>query len=261
MLYLTYVDETGDDGYPGSSDTFIMTSLYMPYVYWRNNFNYTKEFRQQLKKDFGFPVKQEMHTNNFLLDKNPYHGQYSPLARKNILELFCRFIARLELHFVNVVIGKAHIKDNNYPVLENALKYNVQRIENDLNQKTVPCNFLIITDEGRVGKMTKLTRMIQKFNFIPSQYNPQPYRNEIQNLIEDPLPKDSKESYFIQFADLVGYIVHMYVQLFIKEGGKIPNRALRVLSPEDVHSFMEILRPVLNEKASKLNFGIVYYPK
>ena len=37
----------------------------------------------------------------------------------------------MDLKIVNVIIDKKKFKDNNYHVLENALKYNIQRIEND----------------------------------------------------------------------------------------------------------------------------------
>ncbi|WP_204279881.1 hypothetical protein, partial [Serratia marcescens] len=71
-----------------------------------------------------------------------------------------------------------------YDVLKNALTYNVQRIENDLNIN--PDNrFMIITDEGRVSKMRSTTRQIQKINFIPSMFNYDTYRKEIEKLIED----------------------------------------------------------------------------
>lgn len=53
---------------------------------------------------------------------------------------------------------------------------------------------MIISDEGRVSKMRDTARMLQRINYIPSQFNYASYQKEIKTLIEDPLPKNSKES-------------------------------------------------------------------
>jgi hypothetical protein len=75
--------------------------------------------------------------------------------------------------------------------------FSVQRIENDLRHTgTDESRFIVITDPGRVGKMRKTTRKVQRINYIPSKFGPYSYRREIERLIEDPLPKDSRESYF-----------------------------------------------------------------
>lgn len=89
--------------------------------------------RKQLKKDFDFPVKQEFHAMRFLSDKDPYHGKYNPVARKEILSLFCEFMAVLEVNSINVVIDKGNIVRTPHDVLENALTYNIQRNENEMN--------------------------------------------------------------------------------------------------------------------------------
>ena len=70
---LVYFDETGDDGLiNASSDTFILTSIYMKAENWQNNFNQIRFLRQQLKKIYNFHVTEEMHTKHFLTDKDPY---------------------------------------------------------------------------------------------------------------------------------------------------------------------------------------------
>jgi hypothetical protein len=114
------------------------------------------------------------------------------------------------VRIINVVINKKNIQTDSYEVLGNALTYSVQRIENDLSRMSPASKYVILTDSGRVGKMRKTTRKIQRINFIPSKYSIGSYRKEIQHLIEDPLPKDSKESFFIQLSDLVSYIVFLY---------------------------------------------------
>jgi hypothetical protein len=144
-------------------------------------------------------------------------------------------------------------------VLDTALTFSVQRIENDLAPR--PENrFMIITDWGRVGKMRKTTRRVQKINFIPSKFGPTPRRQEIQKLIEDPLPKDSSESYFIQLADLSACVVSLYA--VISQGvGHLPKRLPAVVNADKVAEWMETLKPSLNLKAAGDNeYGVKFYP-
>ena len=139
----------------------------------------------------------------------------------------------------------------------------MQRIENDLDKISPRPKFLIISDEGRIGKMRSTTRAIQKINFIPSMFlNAGGYRKEIKNLIEDPLPKKSSESYFIQLADTCSCLISLYAKqnacsTKIGWGKRIRN----VLDYGDEITPMKILKPKLNLMANKKNpYGIVVYP-
>lgn len=64
-------------------------------------------------------------------------------------------ISRLDISVVNVIINKKGITDTEYPILENALTYNIQRIENNSKGEW---NYLIITDKRRLAPMRKTAR-------------------------------------------------------------------------------------------------------
>lgn len=166
---IVYCDETGDDGNNiSSSSAFVLTSIYMPSSKWQNNYDAIKEFRKTLKEEYGFHVGQEMHTKFFVTDKNPYRAYaWSKEQKIDILKKFTVMIASLELSVVNVIIDKSKIHNSDYHVLENALTYNIQRIENDSNGNW---NFIIITDEGRIAPMRKTARAIRAYNPIQSQF-------------------------------------------------------------------------------------------
>nr|PZN02414.1 MAG: hypothetical protein DIU66_09700 [Bacillota bacterium] len=262
-MYIAYFDESGDDGYPKySSELFVLTSVYMDESVWKDNYNIVKDFRKELKQKYKFPIKLEFHTKDFLTDKNPYRKyNWDPITKKNILTDYFNCIAKLEVKIINVVIVKPNILKDDYNVLDTAFSYNIQRIENDLSE-TDNSKFLIITDEGRIGKMRKTSRRMQKYNPIPSKIYPGKYLyNEIKLLIEDPLPKESKESYFLQIADLIAYIVYLYSsKTFIQ--GDWANRVKQILDFDDVINFLNIIKPRINCKAASDNeFGIVNYPK
>jgi len=176
-----------------------------------------------------------------------------------VIDLYCELCAQLDAKIINVVIVKPRLHKLDSDVLDTALTFSVQRIENDL--AAIPQNrFMIITDWGRVGKMRKTTRRVQKINFIPSKFGPTPRRMEIQKLIEDPLPKDSSQSYFIQLADLAACIVSFYA-VATQNIGRLPKRLPTEVNAGKVIEWMNILKPSLNVKAAGDDkYGVKFYP-
>ncbi len=257
---IVYCDETGDDGLnTNSSSAFILTSLSMPTESWQTNYDTFKKFRQSLKAEYGFHTGMEMHTKQFLTDKNPYRTfGWSSEQKIDILKKITLAIAALNVSIVNVIIDKRKIKSNDYSVLEHALTYNIQRIENDSNGDW---NFIIITDKGRISPMRKTARAIRAYNPIQSQFGG--YVNKpIKYLIEDIMEKDSEESYFIQICDFVSFFVHLYYKTrYLEE--PLPNRVGKLITPEFVGRVMATLanNGTLNLKASPKKYGLVIYPK
>lgn len=263
-MHIAYFDETGDEGYPKySSPLFILTSFYTHHQNWKTNYQKIHEFRKTIRDNYKFPIKLEFHTRPFLTDKHPYKKfKWSKKQRRELVFLFSKMITNLEGKFINVVINKKNIMSDNDNVLEKALTYNVQRIENDLKEEDKNNKFLIISDEGRIEKMRKITRKIQIINYIPSKFEKEGYRSEIECLIEDPLSKDSKQSYFIQIVDFVSYLVHLYSVKNFLVRGKWANRVQKTLEIGDEIKLLTILKPLLNLKANPKDiFGIVHYPK
>lgn len=260
-MFLVYYDESGDDGYPQtSSPLFVLSAVYQHHLVWKENYERIKAFKRQLAHDFPFPFHEELHTREFLLNKNPYFHWAIPEAdRAHILDLYCQLCAQLQLKVINLVLVKPRFQKPKVDVLDTALTFSVQRIENDLASE--PQNrFIIITDWGRVGKMRKTTRRVQKINFIPSKFGPTPRRQEIQKLIEDPLPKDSSESYFIQLADMVACIVSLYA-VITQNVGTLPGRLPPLVDAARIVAWMEMLKPILNLKAAGDNeYGVKFYP-
>ncbi|MCX4267918.1 MAG: DUF3800 domain-containing protein [Lachnospiraceae bacterium] len=210
--YITYFDETGDDGVTTAlSDHFVLTSLYMSVESWQQNFNFMCGLRKELRDKYGFHVTEEMYIKHFLADKNPYRNyNWSKEVKQEIIKAFTLTIAAMDLKIVNVIIDKTKFKDNNYHILENALKYNIQRIENDSDGQW---NYLIITDEGRIAPMRKTARAIRAFNPIQSKYSYGFLNQPITNMIEDIMEKNSSESYFIQICDFVSFFIHLYFEV------------------------------------------------
>lgn len=263
-MRIVYFDESGDDGYPDySSPLFALTAVYMHYLHWQTNLNRIREFRSRLRQDYGLPVKTEIHTKYFILNKRPYRGLgMAEPSRLRVIDLLADLVGSLELRVVNVVINKPAIRKTDYRVLDTALQYAVQRIENDLDPRLNPtARFLAVTDEGRVGAMRTTTRRIQRINYIPSRFGAASYRREIMTMIEDPLPKDSRESYFIQIADFVAFVVYLYA-LERTGSGRRHGRMPEGVTSERIEQWMERMSRSLNTQAATDDrFGVKIHPR
>ena len=259
---IAYFDETGDDGFVNSSsDDFVLTSIYTKSTSWQKNYNVMKNCRALLKEKYGFHSTVEMHTKNFLTDKNPYRNYgWTKEQKQEIIIAYTKCIAeQMDFSCINVIIDKTKITDSNYNILERALTYNIQRIENASNEEW---NYIIITDKGRLAPMRKTARAIRAYNPIQSQFNYESTNQPITGLIEDILEKDSAESYFIQICDFISYFVHLYFKC-VMNGKPLPARVASVIDNQFVCRVMATLKYYgrLNTKASKANeFGLVIYP-
>ena len=260
---IAYFDETGDDGFVNSSSQdFVLTSIYTKTENWQKNFNAMKNCRALLKEKYGFHSTVEMHTKNFLTDKNPYRNYgWTKEQKQEILIAFTKCIAeQMDFSIVNVIIDKTKITDNTYNILEKALTYNIQRIENDSERQW---NYIIITDKGRLAPMRKTARAIRAYNPIQSHFTQESVNQPITGLIEDILEKDSEESYFIQVCDFVSYFVHLYFKCVMNKN-PLPSRVQNVIDEQFISRVMATLKYYgrLNLKASKSNeYGLVIYPK
>lgn len=259
MSVITYFDESGDDRIKNySSETFILTATYMHASNWNDNYELMKKFRKYLKEQYNIPMKTEFHTAKFFTDKNPYRT-YNLTAndKKKIAILYANVIANLKARVINTIIDKQNINNTNYPVLSNALKYTIQRIENDSDWR-----YIIISDKGRISVMRKTARALKCYNPITSMYDNSIYSNiPVKNMVEDILEKDSKESYFIQVCDFISYIVNLYYK-YCNKDNDLPNRISSWLTKKDIIKMMSIMRNTFNTNASLTDdFGLVIYPK
>lgn len=77
-----------------SSPLFALSAGYLHYLNWRAAFEQILEFRRQLKREMGLPVKLEFHAKYFLLNKNPYRPFGFPDAERiAVMSAFCDLIA------------------------------------------------------------------------------------------------------------------------------------------------------------------------
>jgi hypothetical protein len=260
-MFILYYDESGDDGFPRySSPLFVLSTNYIHDSRWREAFEKIRDFRRMLNANYGLPMKMEIHSKEFLQNKMPYRPfSFTEEKKIEIIDQYCECISQLPIQVVNVVINKLLIRKPSYPVLDNSLTYSVQRVVNTIPDVTE--KLLIISDEGRIPKMRTTTRRLQVFNPIPSRFmGGVVAQRPIDRLIEDPLPKESQHSYFIQVSDLIAFLVYNYMLVKVS-AGKINNRL--PVEDQKIEEWLNIITPILNLKATSANkfgYGIVCYP-
>jgi Protein of unknown function (DUF3800) len=166
--------------------------------------------------------------------------------RLAVIRRFADLLASLaDLSVVNVLVNK-NGKPPSYDVFESAWVCLIQRFENTLSHRNFPGprnpddRGMIFPDYTDTKRVVRLMRKMRHFNPIPSQ--PQfatRYRNlPMNSVIEDPSFRDSCDSFFVQAADLVAYLLYQkhHPNGYMKEKGG--------------HRYFERLDPILCTVAS-----------
>lgn len=245
-MYIMYVDESGDVGLVNSpTNYFVLSGLVIHELRWADYLNQLVEFRQRMRDSFGIKLREEIHAAHFFskpkeLARIPKH------ERLAIIRHFTREISSMEdFNIINIVVDKQN-KDNDYDVFENAWRALFQRFENTIRHRNFqgPSNpddkGIIIPDNTDNKKLKRLLRRLRRFNPVPNQ--PEygfGYRDlRLRFLIEDPNFRDSRDSYFVQAADLVAFLLYQYTD---------PSNYIR---RKHAHKYFERLEPVLCKHAS-----------
>jgi hypothetical protein len=247
-----YVDESGDAGLVGSPTSyFALSGLVVHESRWRDFINQIIAFRRTMKAVYGLPLRTEIHASEYL--RRPPVLNMQKHVRLAILRNFLDEIAKMDfVSITNVIVDKAG-KTPAYDVFENAWRALFQRFENTLRYGNFPGNHrndfgLVLTDATDGGKLQRLVRRMAVYNPIPHQAwaGPGARNIPILRVIEDPHPKNSKDSYPIQACDTCAY--------FLAQSFK-PNKFAR---KSGAQNYLSRLVPVLNLRASQNNpLGIV----
>lgn len=218
-MYLMYVDESGDIGLVDSPTRyFVLSGIVIHELRWREYLDQLIDFRRRMLNAFGLHLREEIHAAEYISRPGPF-VRIMKNDRLTILRDFTNELTLLsDLTIINVVVDKLG-KPANYDVFDMAWKTLIQRFENTCSHNNFhgPRNpedkEMIIADNTDMKKLTTLIRQMRKFNPIPNNENHGfGYRNlRVVHIIEDPNFRDSKDSYFIQAADLIAYLLYQYI--------------------------------------------------
>jgi len=215
-----YVDESGsfnDSSYrpgttwvsPGvrSTSHFILTALIMDSNEWRANFQRFKKLRQNIKDVYGIPLSECLHATELVAGQQKWaHISRSGFLRQKRVTLLKTMLHEYgqwgSFQIIAVAVDKGSLVASISPATCREKAY--ENLLNRLNQ-TIHEDFMIIHDGAEDLAIIRQTRKLQVMNVINSQNRP------IKHLLEDPLFKIGRHSYFLQAVDQVAYsLLHYY---------------------------------------------------
>ncbi len=206
----SYIDESGDTGFGAykSSVTFTLGCLVVNSSRWAEVLDEYIAFRRRLKLKFGLPVRAEIKANYLLRGSGSLKElKLSPGERHLIFRGHVKFVAENpHLHVFAVVASKTGritgvdlFRQTWVRVLQR-----LQRTSESLGSTTVQ----LIHDDGENDEIRKLARWARRQLSAGSRFGAGALSTPFTQLVEDPMPRDSQASFFIQISDLVAYAAY-----------------------------------------------------
>lgn len=240
-----YIDESGDVGITNSpTEYFIISALVIHESNWLNFLDDLIVFRKYLRDRFGLRLKEEIHASDFV------NGRVN--LRKDILKNDRIDILKKSLKWLNSrndisIITVRCKKNNRADVFDFTWRVLIQRLENTLIHGNFPGGFavekgIILADNTDGGKLTKLLRKMRRFNPTPHnylQYGTGSRNLRLSAIIEDPVLRDSSNSFVHQMVDIIAYFGRQYYE---------PNRYIR---KKGVRTFYNFIESITNAYATR----------
>lgn len=195
-MYLIYVDESYDETHYAYSAIFINAFR------WNEYFNHLLEWRMDWFKKHQVALDTELHATNFIAGRGQPHHNRDKVYRA---DLFYEAIGRVEaMPDIKIINAITENKKNHKTLFD----WMLTRINNTLKAKNA--FGILICDEGNENGLTSIVRKMKKENYVPDRLDHYGFNGGQRNLpleriIEDPLFKTSKSSYFIQLSDMVAF--------------------------------------------------------
>ena len=194
-MWLVYVDESKD-----SNKFYVYSALIVESDTWNATFAAVKAFRQNLRKQHGVYINQELHAWKFAGGKGQIANKpIGKPARAKIFEEVMKFTADPKLFKIISSVNTDEF-------------YAFDRFINRINRtaEAHKTNAILICDEGQEAEFTRRLRKMRVHNPIPSNQGTWASGFATKNIttdyiIEDPFFKDSRSSYFIQLVDFCAY--------------------------------------------------------
>jgi len=254
LMYLMYIDESGDIGIEKSpTDYFILSAIIFHELRWSSLLDNLIDFRRHLRDTKGLKLREEIHATSFV--NRP--GDLRRIKRNDRIDILKQCIDWLknqpDINIITIVCKKQN--KSKEEVFLRSWQALIQRFENTIRHRNFsgPANpddkGLILPDITDDTKLTQLVRKMRRFNPIPHKQSLflSGYRNlPLDYIIEDPVFRNSKNSFFHQMVDVVSYCARQLYE---------PNKYMR---KKGGHRFYQRLEPVLIKRASTIHpLGIV----
>ena len=188
--FLIYIDESHDQ------TNFVYSALFVSVSQWESCFKKILEWRHKLKEEHDIPYQTELHATEFVGGKGIRGTSHDKDYRADLFHSALQFIETLEE--ISILNGITENKIKSKKLFE----WMIARINASLRARN--SYGILVCDEGEEGKLIPLVREMKTKNIVPSHFEGE-RSAPLNNIVEDPLFKNSKSSYFIQMADFVAF--------------------------------------------------------
>lgn len=205
-MIFAYFDESGDTGMQSSpTGTFSLTGVLIHDSKWLAALDQTIAFRRYLRDQFRISSRSELKATWLIHNKGDIRkAGLSYAARLAAYRAAMRFQRKSGLFRVfSIVIVKSRISKVPADIREIAWRYALQRLERYGTSERD--NLHVIPDEGHGAFIQKKIRAMRRFSHVPSAFGTGPLERNAENIVEDSSDRSSRESFFIQLADLNAY--------------------------------------------------------
>jgi hypothetical protein len=228
-MYLMYVDDSGDCGMPADgspSNLFCLSGLVVHELRWKQTLADLAAFRRWLRCRYKVNIEDELHAAEMINKPSKLAASLQRLRKHERLAIIRHFadaIAGLsDVNVINVVVDKRTGKvPNKDEVFRWAWYAMFQRFENTIRYQNFPGpknsddQGLVFPDNTDGQKLKRFLQQMRLSNPLKVQqvsgafvYDDKP----IRVIIEDPVLRDSRESYFIQAADCAAFLLKQSVE-------------------------------------------------
>ena len=204
-VLLAYYDESGDQGREKGSATYTLGGVLVDADDWPDLFDELLELRRSLRDQYRILLRHEVKSNYLIRGSGDLAGlNLSPSERRNVWEQHFEFLGQRSdrVRAYGVVIQKEKMLKWRNP-REVSWEYALQRLHQTTRERQ---SVMIIHDEGDNAATRQLIRKARRLNTPRSAFGTGSLGNQpIRQIIDDAVPRNSAQSYFLQLADLVAY--------------------------------------------------------
>lgn len=205
-MLLSYADESGDDGLQGSR-SYTVACVMVDAEKWLAAHDALLAYRSFLRTSFGVPARAELKANFLLHGGGALRALGLPVeVRRRIYRGAMRMSPKAGIDVFAVVIDKRSCDDVRHGrrlPSEVAWERVLQRLERRCHYEST--HTLIIHDEGNGEMIRRQARRARRVGSAGSAFGTGYLKTPFHRLIDDPVPRDSSQSLFIQLADLCAY--------------------------------------------------------
>lgn len=205
-MLLAYIDESGDTGAveAGGSHTYSLGCVLVDADVWPQAFDELLSFRRRLSESLRVPTRAEVKANYLIRNGGDLRSVgLGRDARRLIYRAHLRVLRDLHARAFAVVVDK---RTSARPPAEHfnmAWETLLQRLARTSQEEDA--TFSVMHDEGEDAAIRKWVRRSRRFLTAGSAFGSGSFRVDARLLVDDPIPRRSNHSYFIQLADLVAY--------------------------------------------------------